>query len=121
MPHILQDIYGETLAALDNSLPLLGAIGLRAIIETICKDREAKGNDLMERIKSLATQGILTREQADILHKLRFLGNVSAHEVRSAKSEELIAALDIAETMIKTIYILPELGKSIQTDKKKHK
>lgn len=39
LPDKLQRIYKETLAALNNNSPVLTAIGIRAIIETVCKDK----------------------------------------------------------------------------------
>jgi hypothetical protein len=119
LPPMLYQIYNETLAAIANSLPLLAGIGLRALIETICNDQKVGGKNLEEKINALATKGILSKEQAKILHTHRFLGNVAAHEAKVAKQEELTDALDIAETMLKTIYVLPELDKSIRTGKKK--
>jgi len=38
------------------------------------------------------------------------MGNVAAHEIVAPKPTELVAALDIAETLLKTIYVLPEVA-----------
>ena len=65
-----------------------------------------------------AASGVLSAAQAAILHGHRFLGNIAAHEVVSPKLRELVAALEIAETVLRTIYVLPELSKQITTGKK---
>ena len=62
--------------------------------------------------------GVLSKAQADILHTHRFLGNIAAHEITAAKPRELVAALEIAENILRTIYVLPELSKQIKTGKK---
>ena len=80
------------------------------MIETICNDKKVKGANLGKKINALVAQGIISQSQSDVLHSLRILGNVAAHEVQPAKPEELIMGLEIAETMMKTIYILPELS-----------
>jgi len=119
LPATLNRIYDETLSALADSLLVLAGVGLRAIIETICNDKEIPGANLISRINALVTRGIISQPQADVLHSLRILGNVAAHEVRPSKPKELIAGLEIAETMMKTIYILPELGSSIRNDRRR--
>jgi hypothetical protein len=99
-------------------MPVLAGVGLRALIEAICTDQKAKGRKLEKKIDAMASMGVLAKAQSDLLHSHRFLGNVAAHRIEAANPAELIAALDIAETMIKTIYILPHLGASIRTGKR---
>ena len=43
------------------------------------------------------------------------MGNAAAHEMIAPKATELVAALDIAETLLKTIYILPEVADLIKS------
>lgn len=118
LPDKVRVIYLEVIGALNASLPVLTAIGLRAVIEAICKDRAVPGKNLEELIDNLATAGVLSSDQAKILHGHRFLGNVAAHEIKSAKPKEILAALEIAEAMMRTIYVLPQLSASITTGKK---
>lgn len=117
-PSQVQAIYREVLAAMNSSSPILAAIGLRGLIEAICVAENTKGNNLQERIEQLATDGHLSSGQAAMLHRHRFLGNTAAHEIKAPHPKELVAALDIAETLLKTIYVLPSLEKSIITGKK---
>ena len=121
LPAKINRIYGEVLQALNNGMPVLAGVGLRALIEAMCNDHKAKGKDLQAKINAMASMGVLAKAQSDLLHTHRFLGNVAAHEIEAAHPRELIAAIDIAETMIKTIYVLPHLSASIKTGKKKAK
>lgn len=118
LPSKVRSIYQEVIGAVNAQLPVLTAIGLRALIEAICKDRGVNANNLEKLIDGLASNGILSQAQASILHSHRFLGNVAAHEIESAKPRELVAALEIAEAMLRTIYILPSLSDEIKTGKK---
>ncbi len=118
LPPSIRIIYREVLTALNNSSVIIAAIGLRTLIEAICIDQNASGDNLGKKIDALATQGVLSTQQAKILHAHRFLGNVATHEITAAKPTELVAAFDIAETLLKTIYILPELEKEITTGRK---
>ena len=75
LPASLKRIYDETIAALNGSQPILCGVGVRAIIETVVKDQKAIGDNLIEQIDSLVGAGMLSKPGAEILHKLRTLGN----------------------------------------------
>jgi len=118
LPGKISSIYQEVIGAMNAQLPVLAAIGLRTLIEAICRERNIAVGNLEKLIDGLATSGVLSTAQASILHGHRFLGNLAAHEVVSPKPRELIAAMEIAETVLRTIYVLPELSKQITTGKK---
>lgn len=103
----MEGIYLETIKALNSSQSILTGIGIRAIIETICKDKNANGGDLLNKIDDLVTQGVLTKEGAAILHKLRILGNKAAHEVRPHDDVQLGLALDVIDHLLLGVYVLP--------------
>jgi len=111
LPKQLEKIYQETLDALNRNQPILCGIGVRAVIETVVQDRKAAGRNLSQQINALVKAGILTTEGAQILHKLRVLGNKAAHEVKAHRSEELALAMDVVEHLLKDVYILPEKTK----------
>lgn len=112
LPSSLQRIYKETLKALNEGQAVLTGIGIRAIVETICKDKKAKGHDLLKKINDLVTQGVLTRDGADILHKLRTLGNKAAHEVKPHDNVQLGLAFDVIDHLLQGVYILPTHAKT---------
>ena len=110
-------IYIETIKALNNQTPILAAIGLRALIESICLEKKTKAKTLAKGIDELAQMGLLSAKQAEFLHNHRFMGNEAAHEIIAPKPEHLVAAIDIAETLLKTIYVLPEMAEQIKPKK----
>ena len=111
LPAKIQRIYEETLKALNNRQEVLCGIGVRAIVETVCKDKNAAGGDLFAKINSLITIGVLTQDGANILHKLRTLGNNAAHEVKPHTPQELGLAFDVVDHLLLGVYILPEHAK----------
>lgn len=116
-PTKIAGIYLEIISAINSQLLILSAIGLRTLIEAICKDQGTAGGNLVQLIDGLAKNGILAKKHADILHSHRFLGNVAAHELKKAKPTEISAALEISENMLNTLYIVPEVSKTINTGK----
>lgn len=108
LPIQIQRIYSETVKALNNDQPILTGIGVRALIETICKEKSAVGKDLQKRIDWLVSEKILTQNDADVLHKIRTLGNSAAHEATPHSADQLTLALDICEHLMKGVYLIPQ-------------
>jgi hypothetical protein len=113
-PEKTKAMYLETLKALNNKIPILAAIGLRAIVESICLEQKTKSKNLAEGIDELAKMGLISTKQAEFLHNHRFMGNEAAHEIVAPKPQYLVPALDIAETLLKTIYVLPSLSDKLK-------
>ena len=111
LPTDVERIYSETLKAINGDQPVPSGIGVRALIETISKERNANGKDLMEKINDLVVQGVLTKDGADIFHKLRVLGNKAAHEVKPHSQDQLNLALDVVEHLLQGVYVLPHHAK----------
>jgi len=108
LPHQLQSIYLETLKALNAAQPILAGIGIRAIVETVCNERKAKGANLEKMIDDLVAQQVLTKDGAAVLHKLRSMGNKAAHEVKPHSKQQLSVAVDVVNHLLLGVYILPK-------------
>ncbi len=117
LPVQLMRIYDETHSALSANLPVLAGIGIRAIVETLCVDRNAKGSNLEKRIEDLAKQGVITEAGAKILHSLRLMGNQAAHEVTPHKTEVLLIAMRVVEHALQGVYILPRQAERLPSSK----
>ncbi len=107
LPIGLYEVYQETIRAMNANLPILTAIGIGAVIETVAKGAKAQGRNLEKKIDNLVVLGVLTSQGAVILHKLRDLRNEAAHEVKRHKQEDLNTALDVIENMFDAVYVLP--------------
>jgi hypothetical protein len=111
LPKGVARVYEETLLAFDTQTPILTAIGIRALVEAICKQCKAAGGNLEKKIDALVVQGVLTKEGAQILHRVRFMGNAAAHETKPPARQSLAVALDVVEHTLKAVYVLPKLAK----------
>lgn len=128
VPHLLREIYAETHTALINNQLLLMAVGLRALTEGICdqqiKTEEEKSAqpilvkyrgteknlveaNLYTKIEWLVQQGLLAQASHDILHTVRTMGNDSVHDIEKQDIEQLKLALEVLESLMKTLYIFP--------------
>jgi hypothetical protein len=113
LPFEVSRIYSETHAALCNKQPILAGIGIRALVETVCKEKQAIGGNLEKKIDSLVTIGVLTKTGAETLHSMRILGNVAAHEVKPHSESTLSLAMDVVEHLLNDVYILPATTKNL--------
>jgi len=107
LPPQLRRIYEETHSALSANLPVIAGIGVRAIVETLCAEKKAKGGDLKQKIDDLVKQGVITPAGGEILHSLRLMGNEADHEVKPQKPEDLLLAMRVVEHALQGVYILP--------------
>lgn len=107
LPHPVKLMYAQTREALCNDMNVLAGIGIRALVEVVCKERAAPGNNLKQRIDGLVQIGDLNSAGAEILHSLRTMGNEAAHEVKAHSSKDLATAFDVVEHLLKGIYIIP--------------
>jgi len=118
LPFEVSRIYDETHAALCNRQPILAGIGIRALVETVCKEKSAAGSNLEQKIDNLVNMGVLTQAGAETLHSMRILGNEAAHEVKPHSEETLNLAMDVVEHLLNDVYILPAITKSLPKRKK---
>lgn len=120
LPDKIKNIYNETHSALTSKLKILAGVGIRALIEAICLEEKAKGSNLEKKINNLVEKGVLTTSSSLTLHKTRFLGNRSAHEIEAATDIELEVAFDIVENLLKTVYIIPRKAKNLSLPRERH-
>jgi hypothetical protein len=113
LPFPIVKIYEETYYAICNKQPILAGIGIRALIEAVCKEKAAQGKNLEDKIDSLVTIGVLTKDGADILHSLRILGNLAAHEIKPHSEQTLSIAMDVVEHLLIGVYILPKVAANL--------
>jgi hypothetical protein len=84
------------------------AIMVRKTLEELCLDRQATGNNLKERIRSLGGKVVLPQELLDGLDDLRLLGNDAAHiesqEFNKVGQEEVEIGIEFTKEVLKAVY-----------------
>lgn len=114
LPLRIQEIYKETLTALANRQSILAGIGIRAILEAVCRQKGLDAGGLEVRIDKLKHLGVVTAEGAEILHGLRFLGNTAAHEIRAPSATELEVAMGVVNYLLTGTYLLPDRARILR-------
>lgn len=113
LPPRVGRIYLETLKAVADDSRVLAGIGIRAIVESVCKEKAVSGSNLEQRIDGLVAAGLLPQPNAELLHGTRLLGNRSAHEAEPLTEEGLTAALQVTEHLLTTVYLIQLAASSL--------
>lgn len=113
IPSKICKIYNETMEALNRKCFLLAAAGFRVLVEAICVDQNIDGKSLETKINNLCKNGIITHNDRDRLHTIRFMGNDSVHSVVGPSKDQLLLVLDIIHNMLNNLYVLTEKYNSL--------
>lgn len=117
MPDAIRRIYLETASAIQHDIPTLAGIGMRTIIEAVCRHQKVTGGDLFKKIDSLVAKGMLTASGAKILHSIRLLGNDAAHEIKAPTEKQAIAAMKVIDHLLLGVYVLPKAASALPRQK----
>jgi HEPN domain-containing protein len=98
----------EAITCHANECYVASALMVRKTLEELCQDRQARGNNLKDRIRDLGTKIVLPQELLDGLDDLRLLGNDAAHiesrEYDKVGKEEVEVAIEFAKEVLKATY-----------------
>jgi hypothetical protein len=108
IPNTVRSIYLETLIAIQHYLPTLAGIGIRAVIEVTCQQLKTKKHDLESKINELVNMSFLTPKGAEILHRIRLLGNDAAHNMKAPTMKQIISAIKVIDHLLMGVYVLPQ-------------
>jgi hypothetical protein len=113
VPERPRSIYLETMRAFNSGQAVLAGVGIRAIVECVCKHKRVAGSDLRKKVDALGTAGFLSAAEVKLMHRLRYLGNRAAHEGNSPSREDLDAGLSITEHLLRAVYVAPKMGRGL--------
>lgn len=123
LPYNINRVYKETIDCYNNDILTLCAAGIRALVEGICLENKIKDGPveiidtagakqvrketLEGKINGLHEKGILTKENASVLHDHRLLGNEVLHRMTYPTKKTLSLAINIIENILDSIYEIP--------------
>jgi hypothetical protein len=98
------------------------AVMSRRTLECICEDQGAKGDNLYDRIESLAKTVVLPDAMIKALHNLRLLGNDAVHVEARVFAEvgkpEAEAAISVAKMIVQAAYQMDTLLSELEALKR---
>jgi Domain of unknown function (DUF4145) len=98
------------------------ALMVRRLLEELCQDKNAVGNDLKARLVSLGGSVVIPQELLAAADELRILGNDAAHVEAKAYDaigrDEATVAIELAKELLKAVYQYAALVSRLKALKK---
>lgn len=111
LPKNILEVYEETVDCINNDNLVLACIGLRTILDILCKNEKIKEKTLIKQIEALKNKKIISQSDSELLQGIRTLGNDAAHEGIDSSKDTIILAINIIEHIIETKYIYKNKAK----------
>ncbi|MFJ8614133.1 DUF4145 domain-containing protein [Streptomyces sp. NPDC093675] len=92
----------------------------RATVEEICRDRNATGRNLKDKIADLATKGVPPDVVRD-LDEARTLGNWSLHDGLAFSPEEVSDVASLIEEAVFIVYVQPDQRAALRAARKQRR
>lgn len=109
----------EAITCHADSCYIAAAIMVRRVLEEICEDQGASGNNLKARVAALGSQIVIPQQLLDGMDELRLLGNDAAHvEARlydEIGSREVEVAIRFTKEILKAVYQYTGLLRELQS------
>lgn len=122
IPPLIKESLEEAIKCHSNECFRACAIMVRRVLEEICADRGAKGNNLKKRIASLRDTVIIPEELLEAANELRLLGNDAAHVESKIYDgigkEEAELSVELAKELLKAVYQYSVLVAKLRSLKK---
>ncbi len=89
------------------------ALMIRRVLEELCADKNATGQNLKERISNLKTVAVISNDLLEAADELRILGNDAAHvdarDYDEIGQDESNLAIELAKELLKAVYQYADL------------
>jgi len=122
IPENVLNAFQEAVLNHANNCFVSSAIMIRKTLEEICKDREAIGKNLFNRLQDLGTKIVIPKELIEGMQELRLLGNDAAHIESNTFNEigktEVEISIEFTKEILKAVYQYESLLGKLRSLKK---
>jgi hypothetical protein len=112
----IRNLLDEIYIALNAGLQSLPAMGMRALIDVVCLEQVGDLRTFSEKLQKLKEKELITENQRSALDAVFDAGSASAHRGYIPERQDLRNILEIAEHLLKGIYILPVATEQIKSN-----
>lgn len=103
IPKETNQTYHEIISSFNEKNYILAAIGIRAILEAICKDLNITDKDsfgLTGKLKILKEKHLFSESIINALDQFKFLGDGAAHKLIKPNFSEILTALNVLDDLM---------------------
>lgn len=98
---LLKEIY----VALQNDLPSLATMGVRALLERIMVSRAGDKGSFADNIAEFERLGHVSKLQRERLEAILEAGHAAMHRAYSPKVKDVVTLLDITEHIVESVFL----------------
>jgi hypothetical protein len=110
----IHDLMKEIYSSLHNNSRRLATMGIRALLEHIMINKAGDQGSFSKNIDSFGAQGYISLTQEEILKTILEAGHATIHRAYSPSTEDLHTCMDIAESIVASIYIHPDKANKLK-------
>jgi uncharacterized protein DUF4145 len=105
----LAKLYDDIYSALATEAFSLTAMGIRTIVDFVVTSQAGDTGSFAKKLKRVRAAGLITETQQEILSAAFDVGSAAAHRGYSPARKDVHTLLDIAEALLRQVYIEPML------------
>ena len=101
----VESLLKEVYVAVQNNLPRLATMGVRALLEKIMISKTADQGSFAKNIEKFEELGHVSKLQRKRLETILDAGHAAIHRAYDPKEKDVITLLDIAEHIVESVYL----------------
>lgn len=105
---IVKNLLNEVYVGMQNDTRMIATMGVRALLEYVMIDTVSDCGTFAGNLAAFAQQGYISVKQRDILDAVLEAGHATIHRAYEPTDEDLSTCIDIAESVLQTIYVHPD-------------
>ncbi|MFA0882450.1 DUF4145 domain-containing protein [Vibrio cholerae] len=115
----LMELISEIYVSLQNGCNRLTVMGIRALIEHVMIQKVGDKGRFVKNMDEFESQGYISKVQRTALDQVLEAGHAAIHRSYNPKQKEVIAAMDIVENIVESIYVVEKNQHSLKHVPKK--
>jgi len=101
----LIELLNEVYKALQNGMPRLAVMGIRALLEAIMVDKIGDKGGFAKNVAALAAAGHIGEKQKGRILAVLDVGSAAMHRGYAPRVEDVVPLLNLTENLVESIYV----------------
>ena len=100
-------LLNEVYSALHADSRRLATMGARTLLDMVILDQVGDVGSFKEKLDAIQTKGLVGSQQREFLEAALNTGNAAAHRGHRPAADDLNIVIDIVESVVAQVYVLP--------------
>lgn len=104
----LSSLLSEVYRALQNNMPRLAVMGVRAVLEVVMTDKVGDNRTFAKNLEKFTQEGYIGTKQVDLIMAVLDAGGAAIHRGYEPTSTDVISMVNLTEHVVESIYFHEE-------------